>query len=128
MTHELLRVCACVGSKQPKYTTWYKGRCQSGLEIKSISECSAAAKALGAPVTSASSDGLYESNSDPPFCYFKHGQLKFNAGNNRGSCDQAYTCLCLTAPPDFGATYHGEKDIPVCIHRLACVSKDLKLR
>ena len=58
VTHELLRMCACVGSKQPKYTTWYKGRCQSGLEIKSISECSAAAKALGAPVTSASSDGF----------------------------------------------------------------------
>ena len=125
-------MCAYVANQ--KYQVVYKGRCQSGFEIKSISECSAAAKALNAPDTSASSDGLYGNYNNPPFCYFKHGQLKFNAGSNRGSCDQTYACLCAAAPatttphvtfsPHFGASHHGENDMSVCrsISVCLCVS------
>ena len=122
-------MCAYVANQ--KYQVVYKGRCQSGFEIKSISECSAAAKALNAPDTPASSDGLYGNYSNPPFCYFKHGQLKFNAGSNRGSCDQAYACLCSVAPatttphvtfsPHFGASHHGENDMSVCLSVYLCV-------
>ena len=97
MTHELLCMCAYVGSNR-QYQVVYSGRCQPGFEIKSISECSAAAKATGAPDKSASSDGKYGSNSDPPFCYYKNGEMKFNAGNNKGYCQQAYACLCAAAP------------------------------
>ena len=122
-------MCAYVANRA--YLVLYSGRCQSGFEIKSISECSAAAKALNAPDTSASSDGLYGNYSNPPFCYFKHGQLKFNAGSNRGSCDQAYACLCSAAPatttphvtfsPHFGASHHGENDMSVCLSVYLCV-------
>ena len=99
VTHELLRMCAYVGYPDRQlYTMWSKGRCPSGTEIKSISECSAAAKATGAPDKSASFDGLHGSNSDPPFCYYKNGEMKFNAGNNKGYCQQSYACLCAAAP------------------------------
>ena len=127
MTHELLRMYAYVGSNRT-YQVVYSGRCQPGFEIKSLSECSAAAKFLDATGISASSGGLYGSNSHPPFCYYKNGQLKFNAGNNRGSCNRAYACACLKALPASGAPHHGENGMPVCIHDLACVSKDFKLR
>ena len=109
-------MCAYVGYTAPQlYTTWYKGRCPSGTEIKSISECSAAAKALGAPDFSVSSDGDRGSNSTPPFCYYHYqsGGMKFNAGNNKGYClsQQGVICLCLAAPttttPQFSKSYSG---------------------
>merc|ERR1739848_276220 len=83
-----------------KYELVYHGRCQSGFEIKSISECSAAAKALGASDYSVESDGDDRSNSNPPFCYYNAGKMKFNAGNNKGYCSsqKAVVCLCVAAP------------------------------
>ena len=100
MTHELFRMCACVANRA--YQALPFGRCQPGYEIKSISECTAAAKALGAPITSALSDGLYGSHSYPPFCYYSNGVVKFNAGNNKGICDYSKKSICLCA---FSRTY-----------------------
>ena len=87
-------MCAYVAN----YQVVYSGRCQPGFEIKSISECSAAAKALGAPDFSVSSDGNYGSNSDPPFCYYKAGKMNFNAGNNKGICDSSQLSVCPHGP------------------------------
>ena len=88
-------MCACVANQ--KYQVVHNGRCQPGFEIRSISECSAAAKALNALDFSVSSDGNYGSNSFPPFCYYNNGKMKFNAGNNKGYCSSVI-CLCVAAP------------------------------
>ena len=69
-------------------------RCQPGREVKSLSECSAAAKYLNLSDQSASSDNQYGSSYDPPFCCYEGSQLKFNAGNNGGYCNWVSGCLC----------------------------------
>ena len=90
-------MCAHVANRA--YQVVSSGRCQPGYEIKSISECSAAAKALGAPDYSVSSDGNHGNSSFPPFCYydFANGKMKFNAGNNKGICDYSKKSVCLCA-------------------------------
>ena len=71
-----------------------QGRCPKGTGIKSLSACSAAAKYLKLPSTSAVPDGQSGVSYDPPFCYYEGGQLKFNAGGNIGSCTTSDQCLC----------------------------------
>ena len=114
VTHELLRMCAHVTDRAYQVVAF--GRCQPGHEIKSISECTAAAKFVGAPVTSVFSDGLKGSQSYPPFCYYSNGEVKFNAGNNKGYCSyqKLVICLCLAEPtatttttPQFTKSYSG---------------------
>ena len=61
------------------------GRCAPGTEIKTIAACSGAAEYLGLPDVTASDDGQRNGvSSDPRFCYYEDGQLKFNKGNNNG--------------------------------------------
>ena len=95
-------MCAYVANQ--KYQVVYKGRCQSGFEIKSISECSAAAKFVDAPDTSVSSDGNHGSKIDPPFCYYKKGKMKFNAGNNKGICQSSQLSVCMCVAPPYTTT------------------------
>ena len=93
--------CACIdpGYVNPGYHLWSNGQCKSGHEIKSLSECSAAAKYLGLNDQSASSDNQpYGVSYDPPFCYYEGGQLRFNGGRNYGPCTSSDTCLCVGPP------------------------------
>ena len=73
-------------------------RCPYGYEIKTASECSAAAKYLKLYDTSATvvRDGkTSDINFDPPLCFYE-GYLKFNADviNSAGDCSSSATCLC----------------------------------
>ena len=78
-----------------KATLVKQGQCTKGTEIKSLSACSAAAKYLNLQDASAESDGHHGVDFDPPFCYYEGGSLKFNSGNNRGSCSNVDQCLCV---------------------------------
>ena len=67
--------------------------------VMSMSECSAAAAALGLSDTTAASDGQPNGVSyDPPYCYFEGGSLKFNAGANTGSCTASDQCVSQLSP------------------------------
>ena len=71
--------------------------CSQLLEshITSLSECSAAAAALGLADTSAVDDGQTGATFDPPYCYFEGGVLKYNSnGQNTGSCSSSDQCVC----------------------------------
>ena len=55
--------------------------------IKTFSECEAAAKQLGLSDTTATDDGQNGFDRDPPYCYFESDSLKFNyGGTNTGLC------------------------------------------
>ena len=80
------------------YSMHSQGRCPAGTEIKSLSECNFAAAYLKLEDIVATSDGQnsvhYSMSSDPPFCYYEEGELKFNEGSNSGSCSESDLCLC----------------------------------
>ena len=59
-----------------------------------MTECADAAKFLGLSDTSVSDDYQNGVSYDPPYCYFEGGSLKFNQGNNYGSCSSSDMCLC----------------------------------
>ena len=67
-----------------------------GTELKSLSECSAAAAYLMLTDTSASSYTYSYRRSYPPFCYYEAMILKFNSGSHTGSCSSSRQCLCAT--------------------------------
>ena len=77
--------------------TYYK-LLQTGsacYRVNSLSECSAAAVALGLSDTTASDDYQAGVTYDPPYCYFEGGSLKFNVnGLNTGSCSTSDKCVC----------------------------------
>ena len=88
-----------IPSAEYHFLTNGSGRCQDDREIKSLSECSAAAKYLNLSNHTASWDNHpFGVHYDPPFCYYEGGQLKFNAGNNTGFCGYMDTCLCAGPP------------------------------
>jgi hypothetical protein len=63
--------------------------------IKTIEECSEAAARLELTDTHAQRDYQAGSTSDPPWCYFESGKLKFNNdGSNIGRCTEFDQCLC----------------------------------
>ena len=95
-------VFSCViAARERAYVMRSQDNCPNGTELKSLLACSAAAAYLELPDTSASSDGqhsaYYSMNSDPPFCYFEGGELKFNEGSNTGNCSDTDMCLCAGA-------------------------------
>ena len=69
--------------------------------IKTFSECEAAAKQLGLSDTTATDDGQNGFDRDPPYCYFESDSLKFNyGGTNTGLCGSNNDkCLCYTQTP-----------------------------
>ena len=78
------------------------GACETSQIIDTIDWCNAAAQALSLTDTTASSDP--PSSTDPPWCYFEKGELKFNAGGtNTGGCSITDKCICTgqqsPAPP-----------------------------
>eukprot|EP00930_Biecheleria_cincta_P020632 TRINITY_DN15478_c0_g1_i1.p1 TRINITY_DN15478_c0_g1~~TRINITY_DN15478_c0_g1_i1.p1 ORF type:complete len:127 (-),score=9.30 TRINITY_DN15478_c0_g1_i1:73-453(-) len=78
---------------QVTYVRQTSGYCTS--PITSMSDCVAAAQALGMSDTSASDDGESGASYDPPYCYFEGSSLKFNSGGNTGSCgSNSDTCIC----------------------------------
>merc|ERR550534_2465387 len=69
--------------------------------IKTIEECQIAARILGLPDTIAEDDRQTRKRYDPPYCYFEHKRLKFNAdGTNYGKCSPFDKCLCGCGEPD----------------------------
>merc|ERR1712159_604252 len=82
------------------YQLLSNGRCPPGREVKSLSECSTAAKYLNLYDQSASLDNQpHGVRYDPPFCYYEDHQLKFNGGRNTGSCTTSDRCLCAERLP-----------------------------
>ena len=69
--------------------------------IKTFSECEAAAKQLGLSDMTATDDGQNGFDRDPPYCYFESDTLKFNyGGTNTGLCGSNNDkCLCYTQSP-----------------------------
>ena len=63
--------------------------------ITSAAECTAAYKELG--IIQAIDDALSGDAGVPPYCYIKHGRLKFNTdGTNTGLCDDTgRECVCI---------------------------------
>ena len=81
-----------MASPLARYILVTSGR--SCARITSLAECSAAAVDLGLSDTTASYDGESWS-SDPPYCYYEGGSLKYNNnGTNTGSCSFGDQCLC----------------------------------
>ena len=66
-------------------------------DIKTTSECEAAALELRLPDTSVTDDGQNGFGQDPPYCYFENGSLKFNyGGTNTGLCGSNNDkCICI---------------------------------
>ena len=97
VTYELLRMCACVGGT--RYVIRTSGRCEYGTQIRSSSECSAAAKHLNLYDQSVSLDYQYRASHDPSGCYYEGGSLKFNNyGGNYGYCSSYDKCVCKYYP------------------------------
>ena len=123
------RTCICWLNAPPppphppnyfSYTSFTSGAsCEANGagSITTRDECSAAAAALGLSGQcltrdlsgqcltrrrpTATDDGYYVyAYLSPPYCYYRHGELKFNsAGTNTGDCSYR-TCICwLNAPP-----------------------------
>ena len=71
--------------------------------IRSLSDCSAAAEALGFDDTSPTDDHTVFNAPTylPPGCYYYAGSLLINqAGTNTGDCTEHFACLCWqSAPP-----------------------------
>ena len=82
-----------------------------GGRVKTLSECSAAARALRLSDVTAQDDGESGSSLDPPYCYFNKelgwnldsgiftpysiSSLKFNSrGDNTGPCTTSNKCVC----------------------------------
>lgn len=79
------------------YALQLVGSCR--YPITRIADCSAAAKSLKLPDTTASGDGQQLAVSfDPPYCRIERGHLHFNAGGNTGSCSPSDVCICRTSP------------------------------
>ena len=76
-----------------KLNTWSTAPLGSCSRVKSMSECETAARALGLSDTTVTNDGENWS-SDPPYCYFEGGALKYNPGRNTGSCSGSDVCIC----------------------------------
>merc|ERR1719210_721442 len=99
--------CLCVGAPpevrsppEVRYQIVQSGTCQThGLNvITNEDECANAGRDLlnGLSVTSYGGNG---ESCDPPYCYFEHGDLKFNRnGRNTGLCTEEDQCLCVAAP------------------------------
>ena len=83
--------------------------------VTSLTECNTAAYQLNVSDQTAISDSCISSQnctssspsggvlnltrseyekSQPPFCYFEGGSLKFNVANNTGACTETKKCLC----------------------------------
>jgi hypothetical protein len=63
--------------------------------ITSMAACSAAGAKLSLANSTAVDDKHPKGVSyDPPYCYYENSILKFNAGNNTGSCTKYDECLC----------------------------------
>jgi hypothetical protein len=62
-------------------------------DIVSMRECDKAGKKLS--LGSAESDDQLGDSFDPPFCYFKADQVKFNVGLNTGPCTAQDSCICM---------------------------------
>ena len=69
------------------------GNCACNNYLTSVSACEGAARTIGLSDTSAINDGENWA-SDPPYCYFEGGALKFNPGVNTGGCGGNDLCLC----------------------------------
>ena len=63
--------------------------------ITDAAECTEAYKQLG--IILAIDDNLSGDSDVPPYCYIKHGRLKFNTdGSNTGACDaNGRECVCI---------------------------------
>ena len=95
----LLLLVLCVGDAQA-YSQQTSGQCE--FPIASVSDCSAAAVALGLSDTSTAEQGGSVSH-DPPGCWFEQelfgSYLYFNTGGaNTGACSTDDLCLCDVAP------------------------------
>ena len=77
-----------------EYKPISNGDCVHGGEIKTLQECSAAARYLQLSADTATED-LGSTSFKPPFCYLQNGRVSFNPGGNAGSCSQVDACLCL---------------------------------
>ena len=78
-----------------RYVIRTSGRCASSTQIRSSSECSAAAKYLNLYDQSVTLDYQYRASHDPNGCYYENGYLKFNNyGGNYGYCTSYDKCLC----------------------------------
>ena len=63
--------------------------------VRSLSECSSAAIALGLLKNTAVDDKQSRKRFDPPYCYVEKGVLKFNSdGSNTGKCSARDQCVC----------------------------------
>ena len=97
-------VCYCVNFYE-EYILKTSGKCSSGTEVTSLSECSAAGAYLKLGDQTASDDNQYIVSYDPSGCYYEGYTLKFNGhGKNTGGCDSYDRCLCRKAtskPPCF---------------------------
>ena len=113
-----------------KSTLIKQGQCPKGFEIKSLSACSAAAKYLKLQDTSAAASELangnyadyyrdYKLRSNPPFCYYEGGSLKFNGGSNTGSCSNYDQCLCHIS----GLSAGGFSDRSMCVYLICQTNK-----
>lgn len=87
-----------VGEKKPQFFLKSYGSC--AYNVMSVSQCSAAAAALGLTNTTVSNDDhIGVTPYDPPGCYYEDGSLKFNSvGWNTGSCSASDLCVCQDAP------------------------------
>ena len=94
-----------------------------------MSECSAAAAALGLSDTTAASDGQPNGvGYDPPYCYFESNSLKFNAGANTGSCTSIDQCVCSTSaappsPPPAAPINYAMQSSGVCANYVTTMSE-----
>ena len=84
------------------YVKVTSGNCAPGTEIKSVTECQAAAKYLQLPGAATQYyHPVFPLPQDPPFCHYSSPELWFNQvgqGDTQASCTTFDFCLCLSQP------------------------------
>ena len=103
------RLCDAIAANKTKYMLLMHGRCPKGTEIRSRSECSAAAAYLNLSdtVVSSFSSRRIVSILPPPHCFDQGGSLTFNSASFFGSCSRTYRCLCKTQLPGVSRDFVG---------------------
>ena len=110
------RLYDAIAENKTKYIILTHDRCPKGTEIRSRSECNAAAAYLNLADTAASSFyskppfskedeydyytyAKYKFDSAPRYCFEQGGSLLFNSGSYGGSCSRTRRCLCKASLP-----------------------------
>jgi len=116
--------CLCNSAETAAVAMPYKvqesGTCDHPITI--LSECDAAAKALGRPSVTSRWNDSPDYAGDPPYCHEEEGELRFKNGT-AGTCSNAKPCLCNAAETNAVAVPYKFQESGTCNNPIRLMSE-----